>query len=69
MPARDLAHVESLFRRLGLVRLVNLMPPMALWAVYVFVNGFMSIGLLALLSVITGVPFVFPSLGDRKSVV
>ena len=62
MPARDLAHVEGFFRRLGLVR-VSLMPPMALWAVYVFINGFVSIGLLALLAVITGVPFVFPSLG------
>ena len=62
MPARDLEHVEGFFRRLGLVR-VSLMPPMALWAVYVFINGFVSIGLLALLAVITGVPFVFPSLG------
>jgi CBS domain-containing membrane protein len=60
---QNLAHVESLFRRLGLARLVSLMPPMALWAAYVFVNGFLSIGLLALLAVTTGVPFVFPSLG------
>jgi CBS-domain-containing membrane protein len=36
---------------------------MVLWATYVFVNGFLSIGLLALLAVMTGVPFVFPSLG------
>lgn len=63
MPTRDLAHVESLFRRLGLARLISVMPPTALWAAYVFVNGFLSIGLLALLAVVTGVPFVFPSLG------
>lgn len=62
-PIADLAHVESLFRRLGMARLVILVPPVALWAAYVFVNGFLSIGLLALLAVVTGVPFVFPSLG------
>jgi hypothetical protein len=39
------------------------MRPRVLWATYVFANGFLSIALLALLAVITGVPFVFPSLG------
>src|SRR5262249_31776613 len=43
--------------------LVKTMPPRALWAAYVFVNGFLGIALLALLAVVTGVPFVFPSLG------
>src|SRR5215469_608108 len=62
-PAEDLAHVEKLFERLGFGRLVKPMPPRALWAAYVFVNGFLSIALLALLAVVTGVPFVFPSLG------
>ncbi len=33
------------------------------WAVYVAVNGFLTIALLALLAVVTGSPFVFPSLG------
>jgi CBS domain-containing membrane protein len=61
--AQDLAHVEQLFERLGLGRLVRPMPPLALWATYVFVNGFLTIALLALLAVVTGVPFVFPSLG------
>jgi CBS domain-containing membrane protein len=61
--ARDLAHVEYLFERLGLGRLVRPMLPLALWAAYVFANGFLSIALLAVLSVITGAPFVFPSLG------
>jgi CBS-domain-containing membrane protein len=36
---------------------------MVLRAAYVFVNSFLSIGLLALLAVTTGVPFVSPSLG------
>lgn len=61
--AHDLAHVEQLFERLGLGWLVRPMPPVALWAAYVFANGFLSIALLALLAVVTGVPFVFPSLG------
>lgn len=61
--AHDLAHVEQLFERLGLGRLVRPMPAVALWAAYVFINGFLSITLLALLALVTGVPFVFPSLG------
>jgi hypothetical protein len=61
--AHDLEHVEQLFERLGLGRLVRPMPPKALWATYVFANGFLSIALLALLAVATGVPFVFPSAG------
>jgi hypothetical protein len=61
--ADDLQHVEQFFERLGLGRLVRPMPPVALWATYVFANGFLSIALLAVLAVATGVPFVFPSLG------
>ena len=61
--AHDLEHVAQLFERLGFGRVVRHMPPVALWATYVFANGFLSIALLALLAVATGVPFVFPSLG------
>ncbi|MGC2745080.1 MAG: HPP family protein [Candidatus Angelobacter sp.] len=38
-------------------------PARLVWAVYVCVNGFITIGLLALLALLTGSPFVFPSLG------
>ncbi len=34
-----------------------------MWSLYVFVNGFLTIGLLALLAVLSRNPFVFPSLG------
>ena len=61
--AHDLEHVEQLFERLGWARVVRPMPPKALWATYVFLNGFLSIALLAIVAVVTGVPFVFPSLG------
>jgi CBS domain-containing membrane protein len=33
------------------------------WAAFMFVNGFVTIGLLSLLALATGTPFVFPSLG------
>jgi CBS-domain-containing membrane protein len=56
-------HVEVLLRRLKLVWLLRHFPPRIVWSSYVFVNGFLTIGLLALLAVVTGNPFVFPSLG------
>jgi CBS domain-containing membrane protein len=33
------------------------------WAAFMFVNGFITIGLLSLVALATGTPFVFPSLG------
>jgi CBS domain-containing membrane protein len=33
------------------------------WAAFVFVNGFVTIGLLAAAAMLSGTPFVFPSLG------
>ncbi len=38
-------------------------PPRIVWALYVVVNGFITIALLALVAVATESPFVFPSLG------
>ena len=63
MAAHDLEHIAGLFERLGLGRFTRTMRPPALWAAYVCVNGFISVGLLALLAFFTQVPFVFPSLG------
>ena len=62
-PSRDLAHVEKLLKRLGLGWLVRRAPAKGIWAAYLFINGFLSIALLSVLAVVTGVPFVFPSLG------
>jgi hypothetical protein len=61
--AEDLAHVQQLFRTLGFGWLAGRLPPVVLWAAYVFANGFLSIAVLTLLAVLTGVPFIFPSLG------
>ncbi len=56
-------HVFRLIERLRLTWLLVHLPPRVVWASYVFVNGFVTIGLLALLAVATHNPFVFPSLG------
>lgn len=56
-------HVAVLLTHLRLAWLLKHLPPRLVWAVYVGINGFVTIGLLALLAVVTGNPFVFPSLG------
>lgn len=56
-------HVLSVLRRLRLHWLLDHFPPRLVRTVYVFINGFVTIGLLALLALVSGNPFVFPSLG------
>ena len=53
-------HVTVLLSRLRLRWLLRHFPARLVWSAYVGVNGFVTIALLAL---ITGSPFVFPSLG------
>lgn len=57
------AHVAQLAERLNLQWLLTHWPPVWVRAGYVFVSGFVSIALLAVLARITRSPFVFPSLG------
>ena len=38
-------------------------PERAVWASFVFVNGFLTLGILAGVAMLSGTPFVFPSLG------
>jgi CBS domain-containing membrane protein len=56
-------HIFSLLRRLRLDWLLQHFPSRLVRSVYVFVNGFITIGVLALLALVSHNPFVFPSLG------
>ena len=56
-------HILSLLRRLRLDWLLQHFPPRLVRSIYVFVNGFITIAVLALLALLSHNPFVFPSLG------
>lgn len=56
-------HILSLLQRFRLDWLLHHFPPRLVRSVYVFVNGFVTIGVLALLALVSHNPFVFPSLG------
>ncbi|HET9741377.1 MAG TPA: HPP family protein [Terriglobales bacterium] len=56
-------HIVYLFRRLRLSWLLQHFPERLVRSIYVFVNGFITIAVLALLALVSSNPFVFPSLG------
>ncbi len=56
-------HIFSLLRRLRLDWLLQHFPSRLVRSIYVFVNGFITIAVLALLALLSRNPFVFPSLG------
>ena len=56
-------HVGVLLTHMRMEWLLQHFPPRLIWAIYVCINGFITIGLLGLLALLTGSPFVFPSLG------
>jgi len=56
-------HVGALLTHMRMEWLLQHFPPRFVWAVYVCINGFITIALLALLALATGSPIVFPSLG------
>jgi CBS-domain-containing membrane protein len=56
-------HILFFLRRLRLDWLLHRFPARLVRSAYVFVNGFITIGLLALLALVSRNPFVFPSLG------
>jgi CBS-domain-containing membrane protein len=55
--------VRSLAARLRLTHLLTQYSERPIWALFMFLNGFITIGLLAAVAMISGTPFVFPSLG------
>ena len=56
-------HILSLLRHLRFNWLLQHFPERLVRSIYVFVNGFITIAVLALLALVTRNPFVFPSLG------
>jgi CBS-domain-containing membrane protein len=57
----EVAH--RLMERLRLARWLRRFPPRLVWATFVFVNGFIAVGILAGLAVVFHTSFVFPSVG------
>ncbi|QBD79001.1 HPP family protein [Ktedonosporobacter rubrisoli] len=55
--------VQGLFTRTRLPWLLQHHSQVAVLAIFSFINGCISIGLMSILAVITGSPFIFPSLG------
>lgn len=62
-PRAGSENVYTALEHLRLNWLLDHFPPLLIWTAYVFVNGFVTIGLLALMAVVSETPFVFPSLG------
>ena len=54
---------RGLIARFRLGRLLARFPGRPVWAAFMLVNGFITIGILAALAMLTRAPFVFPSLG------
>jgi CBS-domain-containing membrane protein len=55
--------IRGIVARLRVPWLLEHFDERKVWAVFMFVNGFITIGLLSLVALCTGTPFVFPSLG------
>jgi len=55
--------IRGIAARLRVQSLLTRFDERKVWAVFMFVNGFVTIGLLSLVALATGTPFVFPSLG------
>ena len=54
---------RGLVQRLQLTGLLGRFPERRVWAAFMFVNGFVTIAILAGVAMVTRTPFVFPSLG------
>src|SRR5262249_56637375 len=54
---------RGIVERFQLMTLLGRFHDRHVWAAFMFINGFITIGSLALLAMVTRTPFVFPSLG------
>jgi CBS domain-containing membrane protein len=59
----EFEHVVVLLEHLRLTWLLRHSPPRVVHAIYVLINGFITVAILAVLAFVTGSPFVFPSVG------
>ncbi|MBI4641636.1 MAG: HPP family protein [Candidatus Tectomicrobia bacterium] len=55
--------MRGIIERLRLVWLLKHLPERPVWALFMFINGFVTIAILAGIAMISKSPFVFPSLG------
>ncbi|MGH9414626.1 MAG: HPP family protein [Terriglobales bacterium] len=55
--------VPGILRRLRLTSLLRRFPERPIWAAFVFVNGFISLGIMAAVGMLMHTPDIFPSLG------
>ena len=54
---------RGLLARFRLTSLLGRFPERQIWAAFMFINGLLTIGLLAGVAMLTRTPFIFPSLG------
>lgn len=59
----DPAVVRGVLARLRLTHLLARFPERPLWALFMFINGFIAIAILAGVAMVSHTPFIFPSLG------
>ncbi|MGH9476282.1 MAG: HPP family protein [Terriglobales bacterium] len=59
----DPVMVPGLLRSLRLASLLGRFPQRPLWAVFVFINAFISLGIMAAVGMLMHTPDIFPSLG------
>jgi CBS domain-containing membrane protein len=65
----DAEVTRGLVARFRLVRLLQRFPERPMWAAFMFINGFVTIGLLAGVAMLSHTPFIFPSLGPTAFLV
>jgi CBS-domain-containing membrane protein len=61
--SRELEVVRGLIERMRMTCLLERFPQRLVWAVFMFVNGFLTIAILAGVAMLTNTPTLFPSLG------
>lgn len=53
----------GLVTHLRLTRLLEWLPERPVWALFMFINGFIAIAIMSGIAMLSGTPFIFPSLG------